>query len=215
MIEVEMKIELTPQSHQRLQLLFKTQPAVHFIEQTDQVDSYYDTDLYTCFQQAVFIRLRNRVALEMKYHETADPLHTQCTERVFPLTAEPHLVAEMNKLGARFIPGWHEAGTVGEALTLNRLTEFVRIQKQRQEFVYKDVFLCIDTIPELGQFLEVETFCKNDREVAKAESRLQEVLLHFSVSPLSAVHVGYVELWLRRHLPQIYRLGKYQFEEVC
>ena len=215
MIEVEMKIELALQSQEQLQKLFETQPSVHFINQTDQVDSYYDTDQYTCFQQAVFIRMRNRAALEMKYHETADPFHTQCTERVFPLVAEPHLVDEMNKLGARFIPGWHEAVNVEEALALNCLAEFVRIEKQRKQYVYEDVFLCIDTIPELGQFLEVEIFCNDDQEIAEAENRLQEVLLHFAVSPLRAVHVGYVELWLRRHRPQIYRLGRYQYEEVC
>ncbi|HEY4387946.1 MAG TPA: CYTH domain-containing protein, partial [Ktedonobacteraceae bacterium] len=168
MIEVEIKLELTPRLLAKLQELFDFLPSVQFINQTYQVDSYYDTQQHTCFRQAVFLRVRNQAALEIKYHDVADPLHTQCIERVFPLDAEAHVIEELNVLGARFIARWRNAATVEEALERNELAEFVCIEKQRSHYRYRDVLICIDTIPGLGHFLELEISCKEDQEIAWA-----------------------------------------------
>ena len=206
MIEVEMKLELTPHALERLQQQFDSSPSLQFLHQIAQRDSYYDTQDHTCLQQAIFLRVRNRTSLEIKYHDVADPLHTQCIERVFSLHPEPHDMEELNELGARFIAGWRKATTVEDAFALNALAEFVRIEKQRKLYRYEDVLLCIDTIPGLGHFLELEISCKGDQEVAKAYERLQEVLTHFALSSLNVIHLGYVELWLSRHYPHVYQL---------
>lgn len=206
MIEVEMKLELTPHTLEHLQHQFDSSPSLQFLHQVEQIDSYYDTQDYTCLQQAIFLRVRNRTSLEIKYHDVADPLHTQCIERVFPLHPEPHDLQALNELGARFIAGWRDAAAVEDAFMLNALAEFVRIEKQRRHYQYEDVLLCIDTIPGLGHFLELEISCKEDQEVARAYERLQEVLTHFALSSLNVIHLGYVELWLYRYSPHVYQL---------
>ncbi len=210
MIEVELKFQLPPQVQKHLREQVDFLPSVRLISSTEQVDHYYDTTNFTCLQQAVFLRVRNQTQLEIKYHEFADPLHTHASEQVFPLLAEPTQVAALNDLCARFIPGWQNAGSVQEALARNGLVEFARISKQRRQYSYKHIFLFLDQVDALGNFLELESFCEEEQEVKHTEAELRAVLSDFFLPWLRPISIGYVELWLQRYLPQVYRLGKYQ-----
>jgi adenylate cyclase, class 2 len=211
MIEVELKFAIPADA----QILLQTKLAALLTQplgQVKSVDSYYDTASFHCLQQAVFIRIRNQKHLEIKYHEHADPAHMHATERVFPLNAGPLLVKEMNILCARFIPEWQEAGTIEEAMCINGLTAFVCIEKRRTEYAYEDLILCIDSVEGLGDFFEVETRCEEETGIGQAIAKLQAFVASLAVSALHPVSVGYVELWLRLHLPQVYQLGRYQQE---
>jgi len=64
----------------------------------------------------------------------------------------------------------------------------------------------------LGDFFEVETHCEEEIKIGQAIAKLQDFVASLAFSALRPVKVGYVELWLRSHLPQVYRLGKYQEE---
>jgi len=66
----------------------------------------------------------------------------------------------------------------------------------------------------LGNFFEVETLCAQEAEIAQAQAQLQAFVSSLALPSLHAVKIGYVELWLRAHLPQVYHLGTYQSEET-
>jgi adenylate cyclase, class 2 len=216
MIEVELKFEIltnadnTNNSSRLLQEKLQSMPFVHYLEQVVNDDVYYDTANFDCLQQAVFVRIRNHTHLEVKYHEHDDPAHMHSTERVFPLEPETLLVKEMNSLLGRFIPHWQEAETIAQAIDINNLTNFAHIQNRRVLYRCEDLTLCIDQVEGLGYFFEVETYCEKETEVEQSLAKLRDFVTTLSFPTLQIVEIGYVELWLRLHLPKVYRLGKYQ-----
>jgi len=211
MIEVELKFALSSDARVLLQTKLDALLAQP-LGQVENVDTYYDTVGFDCLQQAVFIRIRNQQDLEIKYHEHADPAHMHATERVFSLESGPLLVKEMNIQCARFIPEWQEAGTIEESMRINGLIAFACIEKHRNQYMYENLILCVDSVEGLGDFFEVETHCEEETEIGRAIAKLQDFVMSFGFSALHPVDVGYVELWLRSHLPHVYQLGKYQQE---
>src|SRR5260370_13236615 len=142
--------------------------------EVDDADIYYDTASFDCLQQAVFVRIRNQTYLEIKYHEHADPSHMHSTERVFPLNSRPLLMKEMNVRCSHFIQGWQEAGTIEKAIHLKGLTEFARIHKQRTQYAYENLILCVDSVEGLGDFFEAETHCEEEAKIGQAIAKLQD-----------------------------------------
>jgi adenylate cyclase, class 2 len=72
--------------------------------------------------------------------------------------------------------------------------------------------VCVDHVEGLGDFLEIETQCEVESEIPRAIERVQAFAAGVEARQ---VHVGYVELWLQKHLPRAYRLGKYQEEPIA
>lgn len=212
MIEVELKFEIVPRSRALLQAKLAAMPLVRWLGRIENADTYYDTANFDCLRQAVFMRIRNRAHLEIKFHEQPDAAHTHSTERIFPLDAAPLLVEEMNVLCSRFITGWLEAETVEEAIRANALLEFAHIQNHRTSYAYENLVLCVDRVKGLGDFFEIETHCEEGTETEQGIAGLQRFVSTLAFPSLRPVWVGYVELWLRRYLPHVYQLGKYRVE---
>jgi adenylate cyclase class IV len=215
MIEVELKFELTSGSWSQLQAQLSAIPLVSLVGRVDDVDTYYDTASFDCFRQAVFLRLRNQTRLEIKFHEDDDPDHMRSTERVFPLESGPQLVKEMNALCAHFIPTWRVVNSVAEAIRANNLVELARIRKQRTQYTYKDLILCLDRVEGLGDFFELETHGQEGTDNNQAIARLQSFAQMLTQADLRPVRIGYVEMWLRQHHPRLYHQGKYRVENYA
>ncbi len=206
MIEVELKFEIAPAAWPQLE---QHLAGMQFVCQVRNSDRYYDTADFDLLSQAVFVRVRNQARLECKFNERAAPAHTDCTERAFPLAPEPGQASEMNALFSRFLPGWRSARTVHEALAHNGLLELARIENHRTQYAWEDLVVCVDRVEGLGDFLEIETQCREERETEQALARLERVVVGIALRP---VRVGYVERWLRIHHPQAYVRGNYQEE---
>lgn len=215
MIEVELKFELAPGAWSQLQAQLGMIPLVCLVGKVDDVDIYYDTARFDCFRQAVFLRMRNHARLEIKFHEDDDPNHIRSTERVFPLESGPQLVKEMNTLCARFMPTWRSANSVAEATCVNDLVELARIRKQRTQYTYKDLILCLDRVEGLGDFFELETHGQEGTDNDEAVARLQSFAHRLAQADLKPVRIGYVEMWLRQHHPELYHQGKYRMENYA
>jgi adenylate cyclase class 2 len=210
MIEVELKFEIPTASRALLQEKIGTVPSVRQLGQIDNSDIYYDTANFDCLQQAVFIRIRNRARLELKFHDYADPAHTHSTERSFPLQLEPPQMKEMNMLCSRFIPGWREVevDSVEEAICLNDMLEFAHITNRRTQFAHENLVLCLDDVEGLGNFLEVEAVCNEESEIDRTLTRLHDFVSGLAFPNLQPVQTGYVEQWLRLHRSPVYQLRK-------
>jgi adenylate cyclase class IV len=205
MMEVELKFEIQSRARALLQARLAALPSVRCLEYISNIDGYYDTEQFECLQQEVFFRIRNHRRLEIKFHELADPSHTHCTERSFPLQAEPALVKEMNALCARFFPKWREGKTVEEAIQINGLVEFAHIVTLRTRYACDDMILCIDDVEGLGDFFEIETACEEPTQIEPALVRLHSFVSELAFPSLLLVQTGYVELWLRFYHPRIYQ----------
>lgn len=206
MIEVELKFAITPDSRAWLETYLETVGCARSLRNSD---IYYDTPSFDLFSQAVFARVRNGQRLEFKFNEQAAPEHLFCTERAFSLTARPRQVAELNSLFAGFLPRWQAVSTISEAILENGLIELARIENRRAEYRYENLVVCVDHVEELGDFLEIETQCEVESETPRAIEQVQAFAAGLEARQ---VHVGYVELWLQKHLPRAYRRGKYQEE---
>jgi len=210
MIEIEMKFAVSAGEVALLQNKILALPFVRPFEPVTNDDVYYDTANFDCFRQAVFVRIRNHQHLEVKFHDHTDPMHEHASERVFPLDADASLMWGMNSLLARFLPRWQEAQTIEQGIALNGLTKFVQIQNHRTRYRYQDVTLCIDRVEGLGDFFEIEILCTKEIDIALSIDKLQAFVAFLAFSHLNLVKIGYVELWLKLHCPQVYLLGKYQ-----
>ena len=204
MIEVEMKLALTPDALPRIeQLLAKTQ----LLRSMRNFDIYYDTPEYGLLRQAVFVRVRNNWSLEFKFNEQASVERMQIVERAFSLRPEPNKLHEMNTLFSRFIPCWQAVDSVEEAPGRNGLVPLARIENKRAQYVWDNLLLSVDRVQGLGNFLEIEMQCEEGSDTRRAEEKVQRLAADFASRP---IHIGYVELWLQKHNPRAYRYGKYQ-----
>ncbi|SRR5581483_5257551 len=204
MIEVEVKFELLAQA--QLKEYF---PTMQFVRHVHNSDVYYDTPGFDLLRQAVFVRVRNQQRLEFKFNAQADPAHVQSTERAFSLRPSPSEAEEMHALFTRFLPQWRTADSVEEALCCNGLVELARIENSRICYSREDIIICVDQVEGIGDFVEIEMQCEEDGDTRQAIARLCDLTAGFAARQ---VCVGYVELWLQRHHPHAYRLGKYHEE---
>jgi len=202
-IEVELKFELLPTSQPLLEEKLAT---MQFHRSLENSDIYYDTANFDLLSQAVFVRVRNRLHLEFKFNEQAETAHIQSTERVFSLLPEPRQVQEMNSLFSRFLPQWQFAATVKEAIRQNDLIELARIENCRTQYRYENLEISVDQVEGLGEFLEIEAQCEEQSDTRQAIAQVQDFAADFAARQ---VRVGYVELWLQKHHPRIYQIGKY------
>jgi adenylate cyclase, class 2 len=204
MLEVELKFEISAASLPEIRRKLR---AARFIRMVENSDVYYDTEELDLLQRAVFVRVRNRRHLEFKFNESMETAHVRCTERTFPLEPTEGQVHQMNALFARYLPQWRAVTRVEEAIGKKNLRELVSIETTREEYRYENLLVCIDHVKDLGDFLEVEAQAEEG-----ADTTCMLLGLHnFAADiPLERLTVGYVELWLRKHCPSAYQLGKYQ-----
>ncbi len=205
MIEIELKFKIPADAQRQFQETLEALPSVQKIGHIVNADTYYDTTSLACFQQTVFMRIRNHTHLEVKYHEQPDPAHISCIERAFPLQSEAPQLKEMHALCARFIPGWQETDTIEEALRLNALIAFAHVVNRRTQYTYDNLTLCIDHVEGLGDFFEIETLCKEETEIRQAQTQQQNFVSDLAFPGLQLSRSGYVEQWLHLHLPQVYQ----------
>src|SRR5579872_6195429 len=129
---------------------------MQFVGTIHNRDIYYDTSELALLRQAVFVRVRNDKQLECKFNEQLVKEHGQSTERSFPLFPNPAMAEKMNALFARFLPDWRTASSVETAIKENGLTELARIDNRRDAYFGNDIYVSIDHVAGLGDFLEVE-----------------------------------------------------------
>jgi adenylate cyclase class 2 len=203
LIEIELKCEVSPQLLEKVRE--KTQ-GMEFNGTVHNQDIYYDTPTWDFLRRAVFLRVRNNRTVECKFNEDITQEHGQAHERVFPLQASSTQADKMNALFTYFLPRWIPAASFAEAVKKNGLIELVRIDNTREAYSSEDVTLSIDHVEGLGDFLEVETHCEEETDTRQARARLQAFVSDLHVQH---INVGYVELWLSKHNPEAYQVGRY------
>ncbi len=204
MIELELKYRLNPALFAQLQ----EQPQhMNFTGSIDNHDTYYDTPSFDLLQRAVFVRVRNQRELQFKYNEAADRSHTQSIERSFSLAPNLESMNSMNASFTHFLPHWRPAASFAQAIDLNGLIELASIRNKRKIYTQDNIIVSVDEVEELGSFLEVEAQYEEGKDTTSPLATLQAFAARFKLQP---VRVGYVELWLRSHNPEAYRLGQYQ-----
>lgn len=204
MIEVELKYNLLPEA---LSVLREKLRAMEFLGQIENSDVYYDTSNFDLLRQAFFVRVRNNHQLQFKFNAEGSIAHIQSTEREFLLPLDQISAQEMNSLFARFLSGWTAAFSLEMVINKNGLVELARIQNTREVYSNDDMYLSLDHVKGLGNFLEIEIHSEEDADTDEALAKLQNFASDIELEP---TNIGYVEMWLHVHNPQAYQLGKYR-----
>jgi adenylate cyclase, class 2 len=82
------------------------------------------------------------------------------------------------------------AEALAEIFGLLGFYESSRVSKQRQKGKYKDLEICVDTVEELGNYIEVEKLSE-DADSEKVQRELFEFLKTLGVREEDRVHDGY------------------------
>ena len=65
------------------------------------------------------------------------------------------------------------------------------LTKIRRKAKYKDIELCLDSVPSLGDFIEAEKIVEHDSDHGKVVAQLWELLSSLGIKKADEVHEGY------------------------
>ena len=205
MIEFELKYKIA--LTERLRKLIQGKSV------SSQRDDYFDTKDGLLYRNGNFLRLRDEKRIDFKLF-AGDDTHLFCEETNFELNQfsadNPALMKVCQHVGLTSSPFKDF-----ESFCLQHsLSVIAPIYKKRIKFKKEDIVLSIDEIEGLGTFLEAELdFPDADFDKIAAKIVLEDRLIKEDLIDLSEdeyVKVGYVELYLLEHRPELYQLGKYK-----
>lgn len=199
MIEIELKFELKNKINPTLK--------PDFIKEVE--DIYYDTKDYKLLRNGNFLRIRNGKQLDFKLSAN-DLTHLYCNETNYQLNDSN--MEDISKV----------LGSIGVDVDLNcvddlfsNLEVLAPIKKKRTSYnLEENVVMVIDEVEDLGTFLEIEYDLDAEKidDASYYENMLVEILKRHSLydESMRKVHIGYVELYLKKHNMEAYKLGLYQ-----
>lgn len=200
MIEIELKYELNI-----------TRPVnLNLSEEKVVEDIYYDTNDYTLLKNGNFLRVRNGKQLDFKLN-AHDNSHLYCKETNFGLANDNinKIPTLLKKLDVKI-----SFNNINELL--DKLIVLAPIKKKRLVYKLEDnVTLVIDEVENIGTFLEIEYDLLKDN-ITKEEGQyykeyLIKILKEKNLFNLlgKEVHIGYVELYLKKYNIEAYNIGIY------
>lgn len=199
MIEIELKYEL--KNKLDLGLMPTSEKTVE--------DIYYDTKDYKLLKNGNFLRIRNGKQLDFKLNAN-DLSHLYCKETNYELNNDN--LYEINKI----------LNDLGIIINLTSIEDIFReldvlapIKKKRKSYTLEDnVIMVIDEVEDLGSFLEIEYDLDKDvlDDGKYYKNLLINILKKYNIFDESfrEVHIGYVELYLKKYNIEAYKLGLYQ-----
>lgn len=203
-IEMEKKFQVL---HSNLDDFLKNK---RFISSKRIVDEYLDTTEGLFYQEGIFIRVRNKNSLDVKFNPNHLGIknlndHTICHEYNVGLPFESSSIQVFETL-EKMIPLKHPTPyTYDEFLKINNLDTLVILDKNRTTYEDDTFIIAVDEFTDFGTFLELEA--KNNNMTK--ESFFEEIEKITKDIALQEFNSGYPELRLRAINPSLYLKGKY------
>ncbi len=171
------------------------------IKSSVEIDVYHDTPNYELYQKGIFLRTRDGKKLEIKMDNDALLSHTVTTGFYFNL---PLAKPDKQKL-IDFLQNVISIFTTRSKsiFEIFNLTTLIRVEKKRQIYKVNEMKISIDSVENLGKFIEIEV---NDRNF------LDQAKMLASKLNLQNMEVGYVELLLRETNRNAYNVGRYKLD---
>lgn len=203
-IEYELKAWAPPKAKlEELLSEFKREGAEKF-----QEDVYFDTVDKTLYKFGAFIRIRNGKIVEIKFNpNNNDFSHLESDETRFDLPLTSSSIFALKDFLGKFVDFEYDAINQGDTESILQslgLHKFVTISKRREIYSKPGVEFCIDSVENLGEFIEIESI---NQDLSK---KYQEWI---SREGIKVIPVGYVELYLRKYDFSTYMTGRYLLDE--
>ena len=207
-IEIELKFEVLDRDEvQRFVQNLKV------IEQMRIVDVYLDTKEAALFKRGIFIRVRNGTKFDIKFNRedigkglNDNIEHTHCDEvsNLLPFTSVT--MASINETLKFLELALMSTPTLEDLMQRNNLVESVTIDKQRTSYAVGEFHIDVDTVKDLGEYLEIEKMIDESADQHKVLGKMRDRLKGLT---LKHVDVGYNELYWRKYNFDLYLQGKY------
>lgn len=209
-IEIELRFELTnPSQLPSFLALFEK------IRQSRDIDIYLDTSEAILYQHGIFIRVRNNGTLDFKFNRQCldNPnlaIQDYCEEHTFELPLQAKDLGKINELLKSL--DLHSIQTADLELLKanNHFGIHYCIDKRREVYKSEGFTICVDTVADLGTFLEIELMAKDIENLAVVKQQMLNLIKGLDVIPLST---GYGTLLLRKKDFAHYLLGRFVLEE--
>lgn len=179
MYEVERKVRV---AHTAIRPALADSPAIH--ESTvRQRDIYFDHPTRSFASTDEALRIREIVVVEDEGDGTA-----QLTYKGPRLTGEAKTRKELES-------GIDDADQLQAILQALGFEPVATVEKRREIYRLDDYEISLDTVEDLGEFLEVETQSDRD-DVEAADVRAEEILGSLGIDPAESISTSYLELIL-------------------
>lgn len=179
------------------------------------IDIYFDTPSVELYQKGIFIRLRNKKKLEIKFNraclENPDlAIQDYCEEHSFDVPIAIENRRRMNNLLMSLNLRPACCPNIKEMKEANGFIEHYVVDKVRTSYKYKSFTISIDEVAHLGLFLEIELMAPSTDDLEKVKKEMEQLLASLALTPLKT---GYGTLLLRKKDFQQYLLGRFILQE--
>lgn len=184
---------------------------LEFLGRIQQKDTYFDTESRDLFKRGIFIRSRNGESLDFKFNlEDAENKHEDCDEHSFPLPMPEDDLERLNGVCRRLGMETTDAADLERFIEINKLKEFIIIEKTRARFKDDEFLFCLDDVRGFGRFLEIEAMTTPGSDLEGLKKRMAERVRALNPRFLP---VGYIELFVKEREPNLYRQGRFLLHE--
>ncbi len=186
-----------------------------FLYTTNQIDLYLDTKEENLVKRGIFIRIRNRKKLDIKFNracleDPTLPMQEYCEEHSFELPLHKKDLERFNTTNASIgLYGLPRLDLI-EYCKANALIEHRTVDKTRSVYQLEEFTLMIDEVKELGAFLEVEVMAHDTQDLEQKVTRMKKLLASLSLQQMST---GYATLILREKHFEQYLQSRFILEE--
>lgn len=184
---------------------------LEFIGKSKQKDIYFDTASGNLYKRGIFIRTRNGKSLDFKFNiEDLENKHEDCDEHSFSLPLSEDDSRRLSRLCEKLDMEAPPIADFGEFVKINKLKEFVVIEKVREKFSDGEFTFSFDNVKEFGLFLEIESMATGGSDLPGLKKRMID-----KVSGLDPkfIPTGYIEFFVRKLDFNLYKQGRYLFDE--
>jgi adenylate cyclase class IV len=211
-IEVELKFEIV--NTKQIDGFLKEYT---YVDEKHIIDVYLDTNDGDFFQRGIFIRIRNGSKLDIKFNKedigkTHDQKieHNHCDEvsLLLPLTSD--VLDSINDTLRELHMTEITSANIDEFKTKNNLIESITFDKKRRTFEGKGYEIDIDTVKDLGEYLEIEKLTDEKDDPKRIINNMKKLLKGLELHPIDT---GYNELYWRKNNFDLYLKGKYFLAE--
>jgi len=218
-IEVELKFQLY-----HLEELETFVQNLKFICEKPVVDVYFDTEQGDLYKRGIFIRIRDNSTLDFKFNEgdmkksgkpEEIPNHLYCEEYSYPLPLRQEDMKSVNTVLRLLQLHEIQEASLDALCKSNGFAQSVIIEKKRRTYKdSRDFKIMIDSVKNLGEFLEIEKMI-SDTNTENADNIVREMKQSLEGLTLKPITTGYNELYWRKYNFDLYLQGLFLFEEDC
>lgn len=176
MIEVEIKIKID--DLQELDRKLRSIGA-ECIEEHEEIDTYYQ---HPC----------------RDFRETDEALRVRIRNSNVKLTYKGPKLSTMMKTRKEFEVSVSDFKNIDAMLKALGFKEVAKIRKHRRFFIYNDFKITLDSVNELGYYIEVEKTIVSGEDLDKAEEEIRSFITKIGLRPEESILKSYLELYLER-----------------